>query len=440
MNIISLIIKREFITKIRNKSFIVMTFVSPMIFIGILALISYVSQMDSDKNKIAVYDETSIFEKDFTNHNKESKKFLFINTSSINPKITKDSLVNNFYEGIVFIPNTKNIKELENKIEYISNKNPSSSLIETVQKIVEERLHKINLQKANIDTVAIKKAEATVNIKLSQVSGEKNIKGLNEIKIGVGGAFGYLIMMFIVVYGNMVMRSVIEEKNNRIVEIIISSVKPFQLMLGKIIGTALAGIVQFVVWSILGFLLLSLVSLFFNININDASQVSTMAVRGISPEISGNVSFFVKQIWSLPIATILFGFIFYFVGGYFLYSSFYAAIGAAVDNQTDSQQFLFPIVMPLILGVYVGFFTVANDPDGTLAVVMSIIPLTSPIVMLMRIPFGVPLWQIVVSLILLYASFFAVVWFAAKIYRIGILVYGKKTSWKELYKWVKLKN
>jgi ABC-2 type transport system permease protein len=169
------------------------------------------------------------------------------------------------------------------------------------------------------------------------------------------------------------------------------------------------------------------------------------ATPGLSPELmqtaqhemSSSVFQYIQELWKLPIATILISFVVYFIGGYFLYSSFYAAIGAAVDNETDSQQFLLPIIMPLILGVYIGFFTVMNDPHGTIATVFSMIPLTSPIVMLMRIPFGVPAWQIALSMVILFATFFLVVWFAAKIYRIGILMYGKKPSWKELYRWLK---
>jgi ABC-2 type transport system permease protein len=258
------------------------------------------------------------------------------------------------------------------------------------------------------------------------------------LKVFIGGAFGYLIMMFIIIYGNMVMRSVIEEKTNRIIEIIISSVKPFQLMIGKIIGTSLAGILQFAIWAIVGLGLFIASSLFFNTAPNPAaSQALAMASN---TDFNATVSLYLNEIGHFPIATILGCFVIYFVGGYFLYSSFYAAIGAAVDNETDSQQFLLPIIMPLVLGVYIGFFTVINDPHGTVATVFSMIPLTSPIVMLMRIPFGVPWWQIVVSVIILYGTFVLVVWFAAKIYRIGILMYGKKPTWKELYKWMKQQN
>jgi ABC-2 type transport system permease protein len=243
--------------------------------------------------------------------------------------------------------------------------------------------------------------------------------------------------MFIVIYGNMVMRSVIEEKTNRIVEIIISSVKPFQLMMGKIIGTSFAGILQFFIWAIIGLLLFFSASLFFGVPIGPTSKIPPEMMDAAQQELASTSQMYLKELWNLPIATILSSFIIYFIGGYFLYSSFYAAIGAAVDNETDSQQFLLPIIMPLILGVYIGFFTVMNNPHGTVAIVFSMIPLTSPIVMLMRIPFGVPWWQILLSITILFGTFFFVVWFAAKIYRVGILMYGKKPSWKELYKWLK---
>ena len=285
--------------------------------------------------------------------------------------------------------------------------------------------------------MAIRNAEANVNIELKKATGEDSLKGLNEIKIAIGGAFGYLIMMFIIIYGNMVMRSVIEEKTNRIVEIIISSVKPFQLMMGKIIGTSLAGILQFFIWAIIGLALMFSASIFFGINASPTAKIPPEMLHSAQQEFAGVAQLYIKELWNLPIATILISFVVYFIGGYFLYSSFYAAIGAAVDNETDSQQFLLPIIMPLVLGVYIGFFTVMNDPHGTIATVFSMIPLTSPIVMLMRIPFGVPWWQIAISVSILFGTFFFVVWFAAKIYRVGILMYGKKPTWKELYKWLK---
>ena len=437
MSITSLIIKREFIAKVRNKSFIVMTFLSPLLFVALMAFVAYLSSMKADTKSIAIHDESGLFVQEFTAKNKEKGEYKYLDLSLVDLKLLKDSIISESYEGLLYIPKVSNTKDFESTIQFISNDSPSISFIENIQDQIAAKLTKDNLVKANLDTLAINKAKANVNINLTKTSGEESVKGLNEIKIGIGGAFGYLIMMFIIIYGNMVMRSVIEEKTSRIVEIIISSVKPFQLMIGKIIGTSLAGLLQFFIWAIIGLSLMFAASVFLGVNVGPTARISPELMQTAQQEMSGTAQMYIKELWNLPIASILVGFVVYFIGGYFLYSSFYAAIGAAVDNQTDSQQFLLPIIMPLMLSVYIGFFTVINDPHGTVAVVFSMIPLTSPIVMLMRIPFGVPLWQIAISVTLLFASFFAVVWFAAKIYRIGILMYGKKPSWGELYKWLK---
>jgi ABC-2 type transport system permease protein len=437
MSIISLIIKREFIAKVRNKSFIVMTFLSPLLFVGIAMFVGYLSSMKADTRQIAIHDESGEFVKEFLAQNKSSEEYNYLDVSSIELPTLKKSVEDEAYEGVLFIPKVKNNDALENEIQFISNESPSISFIEKTQDIIAKKMTLANLEAAHLDTLAIHQAEAKVTINLKKASGEQSLKGLNEIKIAIGGAFGYLIMMFIIIYGNMVMRSVIEEKTNRIIEIIISSVKPFQLMMGKIIGTSLAGILQFFIWAIIGLSLLFSASVFLGANVGATNQIPPEMMQSAQNELATTAQLYVAEIMNLPIAAILSCFVIYFIGGYFLYSSFYAAIGAAVDNETDSQQFLLPIIMPLVLGVYIGFFTVVNDPHGTVATIFSMVPLTSPIVMLMRIPFGVPLWQIALSITLLFATFFLVVWFASKIYRVGILMYGKKPTWKELYRWLK---
>jgi len=436
MSIISLIIKREFIAKVRNKSFIVMTFLSPLLFVGIAAFVGYLSSMKADTKRVAIHDETGLFINEFKALNTKNSEYIYHDLSAIDIKFLKDSITNESYEGLLYIPKVSNPKDLESKIQFISNESPSISFIENIQGVIAKKLTKENFEKAKLDTLAIKNAEANVNISLAKASGEESVKGLNEIKIAIGGAFGYLIMMFIIIYGNMVMRSIIEEKTNRIVEIIISSVKPFQLMMGKIVGTALAGLLQFLIWTLIGLTLMFAASTFFGIDASPVAKIPPAMIHSAQQEFAGTAQIYIKELWALPIAIILISFVIYFIGGYFLYSSFYASIGAAVDSETDSQQFLLPIIMPLILAVYIGFFTVINDPHGTIAIVFSMIPLTSPIVMLMRIPFGVPWWQLIISITLLFTTFFFVVWFAAKIYRVGILMYGKKPTWKELYKWL----
>ena len=429
MSILTLIIKREFIAKVRNKSFIVMTFLSPILFVALAAFVGYLSTMRSDVKKIIIHDESSLFVNDF----KQTDEYHYLDFSQIPIQSLKDSVVAERYEGILFIPKNADSKALTKKIQYISNESPSMSFIEDLQDIIGKKLTTTNLQKAGLDTLAIANAQAKVDINLTKVSGEETVKGLNEIKVIIGGAFGYLIMMFIIIYGNMVMRSVIEEKTNRIIEIIISSVKPFQLMMGKIIGTSLAGVLQFLIWALVGTILFIIASAFLGIEMGSPSaEIAVSGAKGV-----GKAQLYINELMNLPLATLLISFLVYFIGGYFLYSSIYAAIGAAVDNETDSQQFLLPIILPLMLGVYVGFFSVLSEPHGTIATTFSMIPLTSPIVMLMRIPFGVPWWQILISVALLFGTFFFVVWFAAKIYRVGILMYGKKPTWKELYKWLK---
>lgn len=434
MSILSLIIKREFIAKVRNKSFIVMTFLSPLLFVGMAVLVGYLSTMNKDSvTQIAIHDEAGLLKKEFKN----DKFTNYTDLSAMPFKIAKDT-ASKSYEGLLYIPKVTSVQDLKEKVEYISEDSPSLDFISDVEEVIDSVITQENLKVLGFDAEKIDKAKADSSLKLSKFSGEESLKGLNEIKVVIGGLFGYLIMMFIVIYGNFVMRSVIEEKTSRIIEIIISSVKPYQLMMGKIIGNSLAGILQFLIWAIVGTLLFFIASTFLGLQMGASSTMSPEMM-----EAAGNVDKMAKlqmyfnEIANLPLVTLIISFIIYFIGGYFLYSSFYAAIGAAVDSETDSQQFLLPIIMPLILGVYIGFFTVINDPHGTIATVFSIIPLTSPIVMLMRIPFGVPLWQLLLSIGLLYGTFIFVVWFAAKIYRVGILMYGKKPTWKELYKWLK---
>jgi len=434
MSKLLLIIKREFIAKVRNKSFIVMTFLSPLLFVGIGVFVGYLSQMKADLKTIAIHDETGRFVNDF----KSDDEYKYLNLSNIDLKILKDSIISESYEGLLIIPKSTDNISLQKNIQYVSNDSPGVMFVEDIEDVIAKRITAENYQKQGLDTLKINQSKADVAIKLNKASGEESLKGLNEIKIGIGGAFGYLIMMFIVIYGNMVMRSVIEEKTSRIIEVIISSVKPFQLMMGKIIGTSLAGILQFLIWALLGMTAMFIMSSIFGVQMGATSSAQTQEAMQLAQKGMGSdIQMYIKELWNLPIATILISFIIYFIGGYFLYSSFYASIGAAVDNETDSQQFLLPIIMPLILGVYIGFFTVINDPHGTIATVFSMIPLTSPIVMMMRIPFGVPWWQIAISMTLLFGTFLGVVWFASKIYRVGILMYGKKPSWKELYKWLK---
>lgn len=431
MSILSIIIKREFLAKVKNKTFIIMTFVSPLIFVVIAAVVAFLSQHRSEATKVAIHDETGWFQPQFVSD--KSYEYLDGNTQTLDElrEAVKEEKIN----GALFIKKLDNIEDYKTTgVEYISEDSPSMSFISDVEYIISRTLTDKNRVANGIDTLKLKQSNIDVSLNLQKTTGEEALKGINEIKIGIGSVLGYLIMMFIIVYGNLVMRSVIEEKTSRIVEVIVSSVKPKQLMMGKIIGSTLAALLQFSIWVVIGGILYFVVMSTLGVNISDAEVEQNISG---TPELADIIRVYIKEILSLPLLSIIVSFLIYFVGGYALYSSVYAAIGAAVDNETDSQQFMLPVVMPLVLAVYIGFFVVVNEPNGTMALVFSMVPFTSPIVMLMRIPFGVPFYQIIISLLILFGTFLGMVWLASKIYRVGILSYGKKPSWKDLAKWLK---
>ena len=436
MNHLPLIIKREYLTKVKNKSFVVMTFLSPMIFIALMAVVAYLSQINKDKIRvISILDESGLVDKIFKNSGNTSYNILSDISLEDAKILSKET---NSY-GLLHIEKLDNLEDVSNRINFYSEESPSLTVISDLENKVQTELTNQNRINKGIDVEKLKDSKVNVNILQESFEGEKTSKIDSVVKLIFGGAAGYLLFMFIIIYGNMIMRSVIEEKTSRIIEVIISSVKPVQLMLGKIIGTSLAGITQFVIWVILGGVLMVVVSLIFGI---DMSQMQTpqqemMQQTMENPEINMQVQNVMASFYNLPIINLGVAFIMFFIGGYLLYSSLYAAIGAAVDNETDTQQFMMPILVPLILAVYVGIFTVIEDPHGTVSTIFSFIPFTSPVVMLMRIPFGVPLWQQLLSFGLLVGTFIFAVWFAAKIYRVGILMYGKKPSYKELIKWIR---
>ncbi|RKS45086.1 ABC-2 type transport system permease protein [Gillisia mitskevichiae] len=430
MNNLKLIIQREYLARVRNKTFIVMTFLSPLILVGMFSLIAYLSMLNnSETHTIAVKDDSGLFKGEFEN----KEEIDFVDVSSISLEDAKLLVKEKEYYGVLYIPNNQDNVALAKSILFFGKEAPSIGILRQIERTISKNLTTRELISRGLDISQIKAAEAQVDIRIENFQGERTSKMSNYIKMIFGGAAGYLLMMFIIIYGNMVMRSVIEEKTNRIIEIIISSVKPIQLMLGKIIGTSLAGITQFSIWVVLGTILLFVTSSLTGMNLMEA-QPQMQDIEQVS---NGEIQQLIIDITNLPILTLILSFLVYFIGGYFLYSAIYAAIGAAVDSETDTQQFMFPIILPLMLGIYVGFFSVIENPHGTVSTIFSMIPLTSPIVMLMRIPFGVPWYELAISVIILFVTNAGVVWLAAKIYRVGILMYGKKPTYKELYKWIK---
>mgnify|MGYP001827331753 CR=1 FL=1 len=443
MNKLALIIKREYLAKVRNKSFVIMTILSPILIVGMVVLIAYLTKVnDNDKRIITVLNESSFFQDDFLTGNQTA----FIYFKSLDLSTAKDSTLNMGYYGLLHIPEGNDLQSVSEKAYFYTKEAPNTLVIDQLESVFSERIRANRLQDLGVSERQFKEIGSGFDLRTATFEGEENLKGINEIKALIGGGFGYLIMMFIVIYGGFVMRSVIEEKTSRIIEIIISAVKPFHLMLGKIIGTSLAGVTQFAIWIISASLLMLVVLGVFGIDLSALEAAPQLSpglpvAEGVSPT-AETLQTYASELYKIPWAVLIVSFIVYFILGYLIYSSIYAAIGAAVDNETDTQQFILPIIMPLVLAIYIGFFSVFNNPNGPIAVGFSLFPLTSPIVMLMRLPAGigeggVPLWELVTSIILLVLTFIGIVWLAAKIYRVGILMYGKKPTYKELFKWLR---
>lgn len=435
MNHLPLIIKREYFSKVKNKSFIIMTFLSPLIFVALISVVAYLTQLNNDKKRtISILDESGLFNGVFIDT--ENTTYNYIQGTQLDE--AKSLVKDKEQYGLLHIGNGS-LDEVSKAINFYSEDTPSLTIMSGLENKIERKLRELKLISNGLDINQIENSRMRVNIAQESFDGQKTSKIDNVFKLAFGGAAGYLLFMFIIIYGNMIMRSVIEEKTSRIIEVIISSVKPIQLMMGKIIGTSLAGITQFAIWVILFGLLTTIIGVILGVDLLSSQTPQQQLVeQAISnPSMQSDIDIAVQSFQNLPLTNLIIAFLLFFICGYLLYSSLYAAVGAAVDNETDTQQFMLPILMPLILAVYVGVFTVIDDPHGTVSTVFSFIPFTSPVVMLMRIPFGVPLWQQLLSLILLIGTFSFTVWFAAKIYRVGILMYGKKPSYKELFKWIK---
>lgn len=442
---LGLIIKREYLAKVRNKSFIIMTILSPLLIVGMIVLIAYLIKInDSEKRIVSVLNQSEFFDNQF----KTTDNMSFVHFQNLSLQEAKDSTSSLGYYGLLHLPKGIDLEQVSKSAYLYTKDNPNTNVTQRLENVFQTQLRQKRLGNLGVSASQFTDIEEPFEINLATFDGEKSVKGINEIKAFIGGAFGYAIMMFIIIYGGFVMRSVIEEKTSRIIEVIISSVKPFQLMLGKIIGTSLAGITQFTIWIISASLLLFMVVLFLEIDLSAIAaetSITSSAMNGMgqfpTPP-SSEMMLYAKEILNIPWILLISSFLVYFILGYLIYSSIYAAIGAAVDNETDTQQFIFPIILPLMLAIYVGFFSVFSNPHGPIAVGFSLFPLTSPIVMLMRLPGGigeggVPLWQLIVSIVLLIGTFLGIVWLAAKIYRVGILMYGKRPTYRELFKWLR---
>ena len=457
MSKIGVIIRREYLHAVKKKSFLIMTILGPILLAALMITPVLITLYGKEKVTIAVLDETKAFSK-LNSPNDKDISFVYVKGNLYD--IKKD-IINKKYTALLYIPDneisvggmvystsTLNTGVVSNVLAAMK-RNFSNEILmsnfgipkDSLDMYIERQTNLINLGYTHIDKDGKEETKASYD---------------REIQYFVGLFAGILIYIFIFMYGSMVLRGVLEEKSNRIVEIMISSVKPIQLMIGKIVGVALIGLTQIVVWVVFT----GIIVFIFQFSMASAFDIDTVNTAGIMQSIPSTASFgypvgdvsapvteqaeingVVSALFSINYPLLICLFLFYFVGGYFLYATLYAAVGSAVDNDTDTQQFLLPLTIPLLLTVILAAF-VADNPNGQVAFWLSIIPFTSPVTMLMRIPAGdvVQMWELFLSIALLILTCGVSAWMAAKIYRTGILMYGKKTSYKELWKWIRYDN
>ncbi|MSP58299.1 MAG: ABC transporter permease [Flavobacteriaceae bacterium] len=462
MKNIWVIFKREYLSRVKNKTFIIMTFLGPVLMVGFYASTLYIATKGSDDKRIKnVYvsqmipfiNDTLLSHEVANNSNKAKKNGTesgLLNTLLILAPSNKDSAIEHVKRGSV--DGWLSIGDYDfstlDSTNYYTLQTPSMIEMEILNKWIQDRAvqnaySKLGLRESQIDSL-----RSQGSIKTKELSKDGNISdSSSDLKSGIGLGLAFLVYLFIFIYGSMVMRSAMEEKTNRIVEIIVSSVKPFHLMMGKILGVAAVGLTQFIAWIVLAIALISGISSFgigqqkieptSMVNVPGAMGNSLSAQQIETIQSTGDAHSLLALLENLPYFQILAIFLLFFIGGYLLYSSFFAAIGSAVNESSDVQQFMLPVSLPLVFGFIIAQSVALKSPHGILAKVFSMFPLTSPVVMVVRAPFGVPISEIILSACILFASFFLMVWVSGRIYRIGILSYGKKPTWKDLWKWIR---
>ena len=438
MNKTWIVAQREFNSRVKKKTFLLSTILLPLIIFGFYAFIIYFSVKGNDDLTIAVADKANVFNGKIDDN--KDVQFVFVNDvskESLEQKVKKGE-----YGGYILIPADYNILTAET-ISVFYSKTIGMISQERIERRINKLLEQKRLLAFNISQTQLDSARKSLNMEFKPISGEEKEKGGSKagLSYAVGYASGFLIYIILFIYGTMVMRGVAEEKTNRIAEVIVSSVKPFQLMMGKIFGIGAVGLLQFIIWIGLGMAATALIPLLMQGG--DASSVQNVPGAGAMVQASQNNPF-AAVIGSINFTLLLPCFLFYFLGGYLLYSSLFAAVGSAVnEDPQDAQSLLLPVTMPIIFGIVI-MTKAVNDPTSNLAVFGSLFPLTSPIVMMARIAHGIPngvsAWELILSMVLLIAGFICTTWLAGKIYRTGILMYGKKPTWKEMLKWAMRKN
>lgn len=443
MNKILLIIRREYLSRVKKKSFILMTFLTPLLIAGIYGLIGYFTYkgISDTHDKIAVISTNkTLTEKLATDKN---VTYVYENKSLDQ---MKKSLKNSDYDYILYLPEFS--LKAPKGIELFGAKQAGLSLSNRVSGDIEELIRNQKLKESGIAQSDLDQLKTAVDISTKKIAEtgleEESSAGASTVIAFIAGV---LMFMFIMLYGVQVMRGVIEEKTSRIIEVMISSVKPFQLMMGKIIGIALVGLTQFILWIVLTFTI-STVAITVFVDKVDVKKIAASAQGGsqlstgtqAATVAQGPMTDVQKSLAGLDFGKIISVFVFFFLGGYLFYSALYAAIGSAVDSETETQQFMMPVMLPLLLGYALSLSVITNDPYGNVAFWLSMIPFTSPIAMVVRMPYGVSNWELILSMVILVVGFVGTVWVASRIYRVGILMYGKKTTFKEMFKWFTYRN
>lgn len=437
MNKILLIIQREYLTRVRKKSFWIASIVVPFLIAGVYAILIYLVVNSNETKTIQIIDESGLFKGKI--ESEKDVSYSFIDKSF-------DTAKKDFFKSdadiLVNIP--KDILSNPNGVKMVGKKSIGMGTQFDIQGSIEKELRNIKLKKANIDLSVLEDNKVNVNAETFtlQEDGQEQSSSSTGAMI-LAGIFGMVLYISAFLYGSQVMNGVIEEKSNRIIEVMISSVRPFQLMMGKIVGVGLVGITQFLLWGVLTFTASTATSALMSDKIEQ--KVQTMQKTGLNKAEIENFKKEIKDknplagiaqtVENVSLGKLILCFLLFYVGGYLLYASLFAAVGSAVENASEAQQFLLPVTIPILASFFIGQ-AIIQDPDSKLAFWASMFPLTSPIDMMVRLPFGVPNWQIALSFTLLVLGFLSTTWLAGKVYRVGILMYGKKPSWKEISKWV----
>lgn len=420
-----IVTQREFATRVKKKSFIIMTLLMPFLMSALMFLPLLLSLIESsDKKTVAVVDQTGLYQAEF----KSNDKYLFVPTEKMTPQMRSDSTD---VAAVLLI--TADLSEKPGSAALYSQEEIPSDLSDLVNSTLTDVVQRQKFAKYNIPELdaIIDDMQTPVEVEKIRWTDEGERQSMSDFLSGVGMLLTFVIYMFVMAYGVMVLQSVSEEKSNRIVELMVSSVKPFQLMMGKIIGIGLVGVFQVLIWAVIIASVMAIGGTMTGVAMFGSGNMTAM--QGADMDAGMKIFAIISQ---LPLLEIISLFVLYFVGGYLLYASILAALGASVNDQQDTGQMMMPVMIVMVFAFYVGFYSSMN-PDGPMAFWCSFVPFTSPIVMMVRIPFGVPLYQEIISVALLYATAIALTYLGSRIYRIGILMYGKKPSFKEIFKWLK---